>query len=146
MGGSMKVFYILITSVFICACTCTKDLEKKLNQDFLSDLASENNRIAGDLYFEMNDDLSKLTYDFYLTYITKHEKPSSKGFSKKVKNADYHYFVTNKNSFTLTLFYLNDRTMLCDNSNTAFIDSVKFYGINDTIPELSEFASGFLHK
>lgn len=142
----MKIIYAVITSILICACSCSKDLDRTINQDFISDLASENNRIAGDLYFDLNSDLSKLTYDYYLTFITKNEKPSSIGFSKKVKNADYHFFTTNKNAFVIALYYINERTMLCDNSDTAFLDSVKIFGENDTIPELSKIASRFNNK
>lgn len=137
----MKYFIIIVTAVLFSSCSCSKDVDKILSQDYLSDVGSENNRIAGDLYLDyFNDDLSKLTYDYYLTFITKHEAPSAKGFSKKVKNADYHYFVSQKNSFVVALFYKNEKTIICDNSNTAFLDSVKTYGINDTIPDLSVFA------
>ncbi|MCF8241311.1 MAG: hypothetical protein K9J16_07980 [Melioribacteraceae bacterium] len=142
----MRFIVFAIISLSICACSCSKDINREIDQDFISDLASENNRVAGDLYFEYNSDLSNLTYDSYLTFITKNEKPSSIGFSKKVKNADYHYFVSNKNAFVIALYYINERTMLCDNSNTSFLDSVKVVGVNDSIPGLSKVASRFINK
>ena len=142
----MRIIVLAVISLSICACTCSKDFNRTIDQDFISDLASENNRIAGDLYFDYNSDLSNLTYDSYLTFITKNEKPSSIGFSKKVKNADYHYFRSNKNAFVIALYYINERTMLCDNSNTSFLDSVKVIGKEDSIPELSEVASKILNK
>ena len=143
----MKYFVVLITSVIICACSCSKELDKIIDQDFMSDLGSENNRMNGDLSLDyFNNDLSNLTYDFYLTYITKNEAPSARGFSTKVKNADYHYFISQNNSFVIALFYKNERTILCDNSNTAILDSVKTYGEKDTIPELSKFAVKLLNR
>lgn len=143
----MKCIIALMTIVLISACTCSKEIDKIFDQDFLSDLGSENNRIAGDLYLDYyNNDLSNLTYDYYLTFITKNEAPSAKGFSTKVKNADYHYFLSNKNVFVIALYYINERTMLCDNSNTSFLDSVKVIGVNDSIPELSKIASKFINK
>lgn len=143
----MKILMTLISIFFVYACSCSKDIDKKLNQDYLSDLGSENNRMAGDLYLDyFNEDLSKLTYDYYLTFITKNEAPSAKGFSSLVKNADYHYFTTQKESFVITLFYMDEKTIIGDNSNTAFLDSVKVFGENDTIPELSKFATKLSNK
>ncbi len=115
----MKIIHALLLSIIICGCSCSKDIDRTINQDFISDLASENNRIAGDLYFELNSDLSNLTYDYYLTYISQNEKPSSIGFSQKVKNADSHFFTSNKYAFVISLYYLNEKTMLCDNSNNC---------------------------
>jgi hypothetical protein len=136
----MKTIIGFFTVILISGCACTSQLN--FNQDFLSDLGSENNRIAGDLYLDyFNEDLTKLTYDYYLTFITKNEAPSAKGFSTLVKNADYHYFRTQKDAFVIALFYKNERTILCDNSNTSFVDSVHSYDIKDTIPELSSFVS-----
>lgn len=143
----MRYFVVLMTSVIICACSCSNELGNIIDQDFISDLGSENNRMNGDLSLDyFNNDLSNLTYDFYLTYITKNEAPSARGFSKKVKSADYHYFISQRNSFVVALFYKNERTILCDNSNTTILDSVKTYGVNDTIPELSKFALKLLKR
>ena len=138
---------IFFTVLIIYGCSCSTKLENRLNQDFLSDFASENNRIAGDLYLDyFNEDLSNLTYDYYLTFITRNEAPSAKGFSSLVKIADYHYFKTHKESFIIALFYKSENTIICDNSNSAFLDSVKVYGINDSIPELSLFAERLIDK
>jgi len=141
----MKFIIIFLTAFLISGCTYSTKHDNQLDQNYLSDLASENNRIAGDLYLDVfNEDLSNLTYDYYLTFITKNEAPSAKGFSTLVKNADYHYFKTQKESFIIVLFYKNENTIIYDNSNTSFLDSVKTYGANDTIPELSQFAAKFL--
>ena len=142
----MKIILALLIALFISACSCSKELTRPIDQDFIGDLASENNRIAGDLYFDMDSDLSSLTYDDYLTYITMHESASSVGFSKKVKGADYHYFSTSTHAFVVALYYINERTLLCDNSNTAFLDSVIVLEENETVPELSAIADKIANK
>src|SRR3989339_336616 len=96
----MKLLISFITILILTACSCSTELQNRISQDFLLDLGSENNRMEGDLSLDyFNEDLTKLTYDYYLTFITKHEAPSAKGFSSIVKNADYHYFQTEKESF-----------------------------------------------
>lgn len=143
----MKFIIGILIAILISGCACSTKLDNRLDQNYLSDLGSENNRIAGDLYLDVfNEDLSNLTYDYYLTFITKNEAPSAKGFSTLVKDADYHYFKTQKESFIIALFYKNENTIICDNSNTSFLDSVNTYGANDTIPELSQFAAKFLFR
>ena len=136
-----KLYYLLLAVVFY-GCTCSTTTQSELNADFFSDLGSENNRIEGDLSLDyFNDDLTSLTYDYYLTYITKNEAPSAKGLSKLIKQADYHYFTTGKEYFIIALYYRESNTIICDNSNTAFLDSVKTYNVNDSIPDLSFIAN-----
>ncbi len=137
----MKLITGLLALFLFSGCTCTTNLEYHPDQDFLSDLGSENNRIAGDLYLDYFDqDLSGLTYDYYLTFITKNEAPSAERFSTIVKNADYHYFISRKEFFVIALYYKKENTIICDNSDTSFLDSLKVYHTNDSIPELSQFA------
>jgi len=143
----MKLIIGILAAILISGCTCSTNLQNRLNQDYLSDLGSENNRLAGDLYLDyFNEDLSNLTYDYYIAFITKNEAPSAKGFSTLVKNADSHYFKTQKELFVLALYYKNENTIICDNSNTAFLDSVKTYNVNDTIPDLSKFVMKLISK
>jgi len=143
----MKFIIGFFAAILLSGCVCSTKLENRLDQNFLSDLGSENNRMEGDLSLDyFNEDLSNLTYDYYLTFISKNEAPSAKGFSALVKDADYHYFKAQKESFVIALYYKNENTIICDNSSTAFIDSVKTYGVNDTIPDLSKFALKLIPK
>lgn len=123
----------------------TSTIEKKIAQELLSDLASENNRLESDLFLDVfNGDLSSLTYDYYLTYITKNEAPSAKGFSVIVKSADYHFFRAQREKFILALLYKDEKVMICDDSHTAFIDSC-FPNVDKTkIPELADFAKKWI--
>ena len=143
----MKNIIIIIMIIALSGCASSLNINTQLDQNYFIDISSENNRIAGDLYLDLfNDDLSLLTYDFYLTFISKNEAPSAKGFSSKVKNADYHYFKSMKDYFVIALYYKNQRTIICDNSNTAFLDSLHTYDIDDKIPELSTFVEKYLKK
>lgn len=143
----MKNSILIISIILFGGCASSSTLNYSLDQNYFSDISSENNRLAGDLYLDVfNDDLSTLTYDFYLTFITKNEAPSAKGFSKIVKSADYHYFKSFKEYFVIALYYEKQRTIICDNSNTAFLDSVHIYVKNENIPELSTFVDAHLFK
>ncbi len=129
----------------MAGCVCTSHLN--IDQDFLSDLGSENNRIAGTLYLDyFNNDLSKMTYDYYLTFITNNEALSAKGFSTIVKNADSHYFESTKDHFILALYYKNEKKIIYDNSSTAFYDSMVAYQNTDSIPSLDYFVSKIKKK
>lgn len=141
----MKKAILILIVLILGGCAGTSNIEKKITQEFLSDLASENNRLEADLFLDVfNEDLSFLTYDYYLTYITKNEAPSAKGFSAIVKSADYHFFRAQKEKFILALLYKDEKVMICDDSHTAFVDS--FFQIIDKtkIPELADFAKKWL--
>ena len=128
-------------------CASSLNVNIQLDQNYYGDISSENNRLSGDLYLDIfNDDLSTLTYDYYLTFITKHEAPSAKGFSTKVKNADHHYFTSKKEYFVIGLYYEKQRIIICDNSNTAFLDTVHTYRNQEEIPELSTFVNQYINK
>ncbi|MBI5477104.1 MAG: hypothetical protein HY964_10265 [Ignavibacteriales bacterium] len=143
----MKTMCSFIIVLLLAGCVCTNNLDSRLNQDFLNDMGSENNKLAGDLWLDyFNEDLSGLTYDYYLTFITKHESPAAKGFSAIIKDADYHYFKAKKDLFVVALYYKKENKIICDNSDTPKLDSVKAYGVNDTIPELSVFAEKWLNR
>ncbi len=141
----MKKTLLLIIVLILSGCSGTSNIEKKITQEFLSDLASENNRLEADLYLDVfNGDLSSLTYDYYLTYITKNEAPSAKGFSSIVKLADYHFFKAQKEKFILALLFNNESIIICDDSHTAFVDSFSIIVDKTKIPELSNFAKKWI--
>lgn len=143
----MKKFITFLTLILFSGCASSIEFIDVLDQDYQNDLASENNRLAGDLYLDVfNDDLSLLTYDYYLTFITKNEAPSAKGFAKKIKNADYHYFKSMSEYFIIALYYEKQGTIILDNSNTAFLDSLHTYKSGENIPELSSFVDNYLNK
>lgn len=141
----MKKLLILVSIIIFCCCASSPTIEKKVNQEFLSDLSSENNRLEAELYLDVFDsNLESLTYDYYLTYITKHEAPSAKGFSSIVKTADYHFFKAQKEKFILALLYKEEKVVICDDSHTPFIDTCYQVSEKSSFPELAEFAKKWL--
>jgi hypothetical protein len=127
-----KLIYSTAIFVVFIGCAVTSVI---IDDDFLSDLASENNRIAGVLYLDkFHKNLDTLKYDYYLNYLKQNESPSVKGLYKKIRTADSYYFKTKKNSFLVILFYKKDKVVIGDNSQTAFVDTVCNLSSNQNNP------------
>jgi hypothetical protein len=125
--------------LFISVAGCSK--VTIVTDDFLNDLASEDNRIAGQLYLDVyNKNLDTLTYEAYMNYLKTNEALSAQGLFTKIQKARGHYFKSKINAFLITLFYSNENEIVCDNSGTSFIDSVYIYKSNEPIPSLKEFS------
>ena len=135
-----KYIYIIFAFTLIVGCCSNDSIDNKLNDDFYSDFSSENNRIAGELYLDVFDEnLENLTYDYYIKYLAENETPSAEGLTETIKSADKHYFKTKSHAFLITLYYKPARTIICDNSGTAFLDSVQTYKQDEEIPSLEDF-------
>lgn len=129
---------IIVILLFFLSCTCSNDY--RLSDDFYGDLGTEDLRIAGELYLDYFDEnLTNLTYDYYIQYVTKTEAPSAEGLAETIKSADGHYLIADTANFYLGLYFAKDRVIVCDYSGTAFTDSVKELDKNDTVPELMQF-------
>lgn len=140
----MKKRIYLFLLIIISGCTCPDVFQKDIDQAVLLDLASENNRLNGELSLDyFNEDLSKLTYDFYLTYVTKNEAPSASGLAKFIKQADYHYFRAKEHYFVIALFYKEAKHLIVDNSNTPKLDYDEV-NVKDSIPDLSKYVGEYL--
>ncbi len=134
-----RFFYLFIIILAFQACNSKEII---VNDDFRNDLATENSRIAANLYLdEFNENLENLTYDFYLTYINSHESLSAKGLTDKIKKADGHYFKTKNNAFLLVLYYNKEKCMLGDISSTTVQDTIYWYKADEKNPSVKEFAS-----
>jgi hypothetical protein len=133
----MKKLYLLFLFVSISCCT-----EKEvINTDFINDLASTDNRLAGQLFEDVyKGNLDTLTYESYISYVKINEAPSAKGVVGIIQKATDHYFKSKKYGFLLILYYSNEREIVCDKSGTSFIDSVYIYKANEPIPSLKEFS------
>jgi hypothetical protein len=123
-----------------CCTLCGTDISDR----FLTAFASENNLIQGELYLDVfHGNLDTLTYDYYMQYFSGKEKitPSIEGTMCTVHKADRHYFKTRKNAFLILLYYNGKKTIIGDNSHTAFIDTVIQFQQNDTIPGFQDVAA-----
>lgn len=142
----MKRFLLILAFVFISCCSRTA-VNDVLTDEFYSDFSSENNRIAGELYLDVyNENLASLTYEYYINYLSQHEAPSAKGLVNQIKSSASHYLKTAKSGFLIALLFQKSRTIVCDNSKTAFLDTVHTYQQNETIPPLSEFVEKLKFK
>ncbi len=119
--------------------TCS---DVQLTDDFYNDLASEDNRIGSELYLDVfNNNLDTLTYNYYITYLSKHEAPSAEGLVETIKCADEKYLLAEKSDFVLVLLYKNKHTIVGDNSRTEIsVDSVYIYSPEGVLPSLRKFA------
>jgi hypothetical protein len=137
----MKIYLVLgFVILLIIGCTCSKEI-CVVDDDFLGDLSSEDNHIAGELYLDVfKGNLDSLSYDYYIVYLSNHEVPSAKGLGDRIKCADQHYFKTSKEGFLVLLYFQSAEKIVGDNSSTAFIDTVINLNKNGPIPTLKEIA------
>jgi len=120
-----KLFLINTVLLFIVGCSPSVTTIKEIDAHFLSDLGSENNRIAADLAETIFDDnLDTLSYNFYIDYLDKNSTPSAEGLVCLIKKADEKYFETNEHSFFLVLYYKCNGQIIGDYSETSFVDTV----------------------
>ncbi|GEM_PF-3550375 len=135
--------YVLLFSVLVLLTDfkCSPDT-CAVDDDFLGDLSSEDNRIAGELYLDVfKGSLDSLTYDYYVTYLSSHEAPSAKGLGKRIQCADRKYFKTSKEAFLIVLYYPRSEVVVVDNSGTSIVDSVIHVQKNNEPPNLQEIAA-----
>jgi hypothetical protein len=136
----MKKFLLLISISFFTFFCNPRNLSPT-SLEFQNDLASENNRIAGVLSRqpEFNRNLESLTYDYYIEYLKNNIAISAEEIIQVITKSDTQQLVAKQYSFSLSLLYKSDRTIICDISNTAFIDSVHTYDAEASMPTLEEF-------
>lgn len=138
-----KLIYSAVVFILLIGCAATGVI---IDDDFLSDLASENNRVAGVLYLDrFQKNLDTLKYDYYINYLKQNESPSAKDLSKKIQMADSYYFKTKKSSFLILLYYKKDRVIVGDNSQTAFVDTVCELNSNEKNPDLAGLSKKLMY-
>jgi hypothetical protein len=147
MECDMRKYIVVIALIFISSCVSPDVNQGRFTTDVLLDLGSENNRLAAELFLDVyKEDLSILTYDSYLNYITKNEAPSAKGIAAIIKSADLCCFRAKKDCFVLALYYAKERRFICDDSRSQWPDTTRVLGANDTIPDLCGNADRMLLK
>ena len=100
-----KVIVLIILSAILYSC-CSVSSVIDVNDDYMLDLASENHRLSGAMYLdEFDEDLSLLTYDFYINYVEQYQAPSAENLSMKIKAADQYDFLAVSDGFIITLLY-----------------------------------------
>ena len=131
---------LLISSCFFCRDKTFPD------DDFYNDLASENNRIWGELSLDVFDDnLESLTYDFYINYLDENKMPSAEDLVERIKKADQYYFSATQETFIIMLFYEGPSVIVGDNAATTIPDTVLTWSDTEGTPDLSQIA-GFIEN
>jgi hypothetical protein len=131
----------LLCALIISGCECFREATIP-DEEFTSDLASENNRIAGTLILDVYPQgLDSLTYAGYLEFLREHEAPSTQGLSMRIGKADEHLFKTKQSAFLLVLYYRAAKVIVGDNSTTSLIDTVIHVPRTSEPPSLEEVAT-----
>jgi hypothetical protein len=137
----MRIYFdfciaLIIVTGFACVCS-----ECVVDDDFLGDLSSEDNRIAGELYLDVfSGNLSSLSYDYYIKYVSDHEAQSAKGLASKIQCSNKQYFKSSKEGFLILLLYKDTGKIIGDRSSTSVIDTLITLNNNTAIPDLDEVA------
>ena len=126
---------------------CTTTSIVKVDDDFLLDLASENYRLSGAMYLdEFDEDLSLLTYEFYINYVEQHQALEAENLSNKIRSADVYDFLPLIDGFVITLLYKNQNKIIGDDSRTALIDTVVFINNESQIFDLNTISKKLLNR
>ena len=133
---------VILLLLVITGCSQKDCVDVKLDDDFLNDLASEDNKLASELYLDyFNGSLDTLTYNYYIGYLSKHEAPSAEGLAETIQCADEKYLLADSSYFILVLHYKDKRTFIGDDSRTQIsVDSVYIYSPEGAVPSVEYFA------
>jgi hypothetical protein len=143
MELKMKYTMTLFLLILIVGCNC-KQSEFIINDDFLQDLSSEDNRIWGELYLDVfKGNLSALTYDYYIDYLDSTQNTSAEGMAEKIKAADLKLLKPGDQTFWLLLYYENADVIIADDASTDIgtVDTSFIYTNGSIPPDLSFYVS-----
>ncbi|MBK7105916.1 MAG: hypothetical protein IPH62_11595 [Ignavibacteriae bacterium] len=121
----MKKYLFFVLLVFSLGSCCTTINYLTIDDEFLVDLSSENNKISADLLLdEFDGSLDSLTYQFYLEYIKIYHGYSSEYLYERINLADDVLFQPYSQGFIIILRYLKLNKIIIDDSFTPFHDQV----------------------
>ena len=136
-----KNLLLLSTLVFLVLSCCHVQKPNQSLQEFTEKFPTANVQLRGHLilFGDYKGDLSKLTYDNYISLLKQNEQPSTKGVEEIVEHADQHYFKAEKNTFLIVIYSKMLNAVIFDNATTTFCDSIKVFKTNEPVPALSGF-------
>ena len=144
MKSKFQVFTLL--SLFLYSCSSISSIVE-VNDDYLMDFAKENYRLGATMYLdEFDEDLSSLTYDFYINYVEQYQAPAAENLSVKIKAADQYDFLALSDGFIITLLYKTQNKIIGDDSRTALIDTVIFVDKESQIFNLNVITKNILNR
>jgi len=139
----MKSLFLISLLIIMIGCNC-KNSEYLVNDDFLQDLSSENNRVWGELYLDVfNGNLDSLSLDYYLEYLDSTKHTSAEGIVGTINKANSILLETSEETFWLLLFYDRDGKIIADDASTDIgtVDSCIIYSNRHVSPDLNIYAS-----
>lgn len=80
--------YLLLSTTLLLIVSCSPSITtiKEIDDHFLYDLGSENNRIAAELQETVFENgLDTLSYDYYISFLDKNSTPSAEGLVRLIK-------------------------------------------------------------
>lgn len=91
------------------------------------------------LFGKYKNNLSSLTYESYIEMLKKSELKSNKGIAKTVSKVEDKYFQSEPKTFVIVIYSKKWNAIICDDANTAFVDSIKVLSPNEKVPDLKRF-------
>ncbi len=137
----MRNVFLLTVIVLISVSMCSAQNISKDLYEFALDFSSINVKVRGELilFGKYKNDLSLLTYDSYIEKLKKSEMKSNKGISETINEAEKKYFQSKSKTFIVVIYSKKLNAIICDDANTAFVDSIKILNPNERIPDLRSF-------
>ncbi len=137
----MRNVFLLTVIVLISVSMCSAQNISKDLYEFALDFSSINVKVRGELilFGKYKNDLSLLTYDSYIEKLKKSEMKSNKGISETINEAEKKYFQSKSKTFIVVIYSKRLNAIICDDANTAFVDSIKILNPNERIPDLRSF-------
>ena len=118
-----KIFALIFLIAVFSSCIKAPGNLQTPDQGFLLSFASMNCQLRGSLSrYELNHDLSMLTYDSYLNYAAQNK--DFVDLVKKIKTADDHFFSSYKSYFIICLRYESEEYAVCDDASTPGPDKI----------------------
>lgn len=135
MKKTIRMCAVAFALVMLASC----DDSIVVTQAFLTDLGSENCRLASDMSLDVfKGPLDTLTYEFYLSYVEQHQAISAKGLADGIRKSSDHYLRGHGSMFLLGLLFDKERKLVMDKSRTTRIDSLVTWNEGDPAPRLED--------
>ena len=138
----VKLLYPFALLLLLGSFNCNNN-KPTINDDFLQDLSSEDNRIWGELYLDVfNENFNKLTFNYYISYLDSTQHTAAEGIVDKINEADLKLLKTQKKTFWVLLYYKNQNLIIADDASTDIgtVDTSIIYTDKTTLPNLEYYA------
>lgn len=137
-----NISFLLLTLLVFTSSCITRNADEKALQSFCNAFSSVNVKVRGEYALFVDENLSGLNYETYIGKVDAEEKASGKDVAEIVKSAEKRYFEPRPNTFVIVIYSKQMNAVICDDANTAFIDSVRVLKKHEPVPDLKSFVKG----